>query len=120
MRLITAALSIAGMILLSSTAAHSGPDDPEWNPPARYDHAYSGKLVLRKLPQQQLRAACDELFIRNHLKIRATAGMRGCSVHGDGRCEVLTIDKIYRRATPQAAFRHEIGHCNGWLANHQD
>jgi hypothetical protein len=118
MKFPTSILKVAATLLLSFTTAHAGPDDPEWNPPARYDHAYSGKLVLRKIPQEQLRAACDNLFIRNHLTIRATTGMRGCSFRKGGRCEVLTIDRTYRRATPQAALRHELGHCNGWPANH--
>jgi hypothetical protein len=91
----------------------AGIKDPTWNPPARFDHAYSGKLTVHRLPQKQVAKVCTKV-------VGAFALNRhGCST-GDraGRCTVWIVDRTYMRATPLSVLRHEIGHCNGWPADH--
>lgn len=40
---------------------------------------------------------------------------RGCSkILSPTKCLIITVDRPYRKATPEAVFRHEQGHCNGW------
>lgn len=113
-----AALTIATATLLTSPAAEAGPNDPTWNPPARYDHPFTGKVVLRRYAQRYLKSACDDLFARHHIKVETTYGMRGCSAAKGNRCEILTVDRTFEGATPNAVLRHEMGHCNGWPADH--
>lgn len=92
----------------------AGKRDAEWNPPARFDRPYSGKLRVYKLTQKQVAIACKKLIGW------ATPKMHGCSQHSDTECVVITIDKMFALATPKAVLRHEIGHCNGWSASHAD
>jgi hypothetical protein len=103
-----------------SGPAHAGPRDGEWAPPARYDHPYPGALIVHKIPQSQLPAACKALFARHNVSGRAFGDIRGCSAQGEKGWEVITIDKTYKKATPDAVLRHETGHCNGWPSDHPD
>lgn len=105
--------------LLMTSPSWAGKTDPEWNPPARFDHPYAGKLTVRYLPQKQVVSACSKLF--SEYKVSATASLvqRGCSaITSDTSCTVIVVDKTYMGATPKAVLRHESGHCNGWPANH--
>lgn len=104
-----------GAILLMADAAHAGPRDPTWNPPARFDHPYHGHLIVHRLPQSEIVRLCRAMHMPG-----AGMNQHGCSHRDIGWCEVWIIDKTFIRATPQAVLRHEIGHCNGWPANHPD
>jgi hypothetical protein len=107
--------------LLVSTPAIAGKDDPTWNPPARYDHQYQGNLTVQYLPQKQVVAACERLFIKYKVKAKASMTQRGCAATtAKGSCTVIVIDKPYALATPKAVLRHERGHCNGWPSSHPD
>lgn len=105
---------VALVCLLMASPAIAGKTDSTWNPPARFDHAYSGKIRVYNLPQNQVAMECKKLIGW------ATPKMHGCSQHNDTECIVITVDKTFMGATPKAVLRHEIGHCNGWPGNHPD
>lgn len=100
----------------SAVAAHAGAygknDRAEWNPPARYAGAYAGKLVEHVMPQWRVPAACARLGEP------WSPTQRGCARVSNGTCTVVRIAERYGKATPEAVRRHELGHCNGWSADH--
>ncbi len=82
---------------------------------ARFDHPYSGKLIVHRLPQARIVDVCTKLTGERSL------ARHGCSTFPkDSRCEIWIIDKAYMGATPKAVLRHEVGHCNGWPGDHPD
>jgi hypothetical protein len=111
-------LITAALMLLSATA-FAGPNDTTWNPPARFDHPYHGKLTIYSLPQAEVARRCKML-----VGIDAAAyQLRGCSLYlgtPGTLCVIVMIDEPYGNQTPTAVLRHEIGHCNGWPADHPD
>lgn len=114
-------LRLALVALLISTPALAGKHDASWNPPARFDNAYTGKLTVHYLPQKQVVVACANLFAKYKVEAKTTFAQRGCAaITGKTSCTVIVIEKIYALATPKAVLRHELGHCNGWPANHPD
>lgn len=107
--------------LLVAFPAFAGKNDPEWNPPARYDHAYTGKLTVRYLPQRLVVGACESLFKKYKVKAKTSMTQRGCAATtSKASCTVIVVDKPFKGATPKAVLRHELGHCNGWKAHHPD
>lgn len=108
------------VLSLSPSLALAGKNDSEWNPPARFDHAYPGKLTVRYLPQKQVVTACAKLFAEYKVAAKSSFNQRGCSAITGTSCTVILIDRTYALATPKAVLRHEIGHCNGWSASHPD
>ncbi|MBB5663267.1 hypothetical protein GGE68_001443 [Rhizobium leguminosarum] len=110
-------LFLASAMLLPGLAV-AGLRDPEWNPPARFDHTYSGRLMLTQLPQSKMQKACQQLFAKYGLKDTTSFQQHGCAKAFPDRCIVITIDKTYMGATPDAVLRHELGHCNGWPGDH--
>lgn len=111
---------LAAAMLAVPVSASAGLHDKEWNPPARYDHAYTGKLLLQKLPQAKVQKACQWLFARYGMKDTTSFQQHGCAKAFPDSCIVITIDKTYMGATPAAVLRHELGHCNGWSGDHED
>lgn len=103
---------IAGLIC-------QGPFGREWNPPAWYDHPYSGELTVIQLPQPDVVVACREL-LRGLPNVRVTPKQRGCARTYDNRarCVVILIDRTFETSRPRVVLRHEIGHCNGWGSDH--
>jgi hypothetical protein len=94
-------------------------------PPARYDHPYPGKMILRRIHPIDVPAACRALFERAELpehKKRVVPTQRGCAVrfYATKVCEVITIDRTAYNTLPEAVIRHERGHCNGWRWNHPE
>jgi hypothetical protein len=87
-----------------------------WDPPARFDHAFHGKLDVTRLPQYRVPLACQALL--KPLGIPAHSNQRGCSIGNASECHVIIIDRPYHGTLPRDVLRHEIGHCNGWPANH--
>lgn len=107
--------------LAMANTAIAGKNDAEWNPPARFDYAYTGKLTVRYLPQKQVVMACEKLFAEYKVEAKSFPNQRGCAaITGETSCTVIVIEKIYALATPKAVLRHETGHCNGWAASHPD
>jgi hypothetical protein len=111
---------LAASMLAAPSLATAGLHDATWNPPARYDHAYSGKLTLTKIPQAQMQKACQRLFAKYGLKDTTSFQQHGCAKAFPESCIVITIDKAYMGATPAAVLRHELGHCNGWSGDHPE
>jgi hypothetical protein len=111
-------LFLAAAMLSAPVSASAGFHDKEWNPPKRFDHAYTGKLLLQKLPQAKVQKACQWLFARYGLKDTTSFQQHGCAKSFPDSCIVITIDKTYMGATPAAVLRHELGHCNGWSGDH--
>jgi len=86
------------------------------NPPARYDHPYRGKLIVKIVAIEKLhgQSLCRKSSIVSH----ACAAMWDAP---ENQC-IIWLPKVDGKvvtAEYQArALRHEIGHCNGWPANH--
>lgn len=113
--------TIVLVCLLLASPAIAGKTDPTWNPPARFDHPYQGKLTVQRLPQKQVVSACAKLFAKYKVAAKSSLAQRGCSaITSKNSCTMIVIDKTYLKATPEAVIRHERGHCNGWPANHPD
>ncbi len=111
-------LLIIGMLLGATSALAS--DRAEWNPPARFDHAYSGELTLTQMPQKRVFSVCMAMFRKNKIPAASFTG-RGCAIiTSPGHCKIIYIDRPYRGTEPSAVLRHELGHCNGWQANHPE
>jgi hypothetical protein len=109
------ALALVFFCLAMVGPSFAGKMDPTWNPPARFDHPYSGKLIIHRLPQPQIVDVCEKLLGKRSMI------QHGCSTKPqNGRCEIWIVDKTYMRATPRAVLRHEVGHCNGWPSDHPD
>ncbi len=110
---------IFGLAMAAAAASHAG-ERTEWNPPARYDRPFDGKLTIARLPQWRVPGACRALFAGAGLNITVTPTQKGCAVAMGRRCSVIIIARAYRGVTPEAVLRHEIGHCNGWSNNHEE
>jgi hypothetical protein len=82
------------------------PASARFEPPARYDHAYRGRLVVIQQSLGVLRAQC---------------GYPDCWgwTYGDigGTCTIYLPRSVNRKFYNQL-YRHERAHCNGWPANH--
>lgn len=105
-------------LLALASYVQAGPNDPTWNPPARFDHPYHGKLTVYRLPQPEVARRCKMLGVPG-----AYSNQRGCSFYfgtPGTACTIIVIKEPYQEQTPLAVIRHEIGHCNGWPADHPD
>lgn len=92
----------------------------EWNPPERFDHPFDGRLIEWRLPREQVAKECARLA-RLYFRLERTPNyqQRGCSFGLSPRlCHIVYIDKPFGLSLPAAVRRHEIGHCNGWPADH--
>lgn len=122
--LLTMRLGVVALLLLffcaPLTAQEIGNDRPTWNPPARFDKPYEGQLIEHRLPQQAVRRYCAQLFAHYGMNIVSTMHQRGCAIRQPGYCVIAYIDRMHGLATPESVRRHEIGHCNGWPANHPE
>jgi len=95
-------------LLLATGAAHGGSCD--MLPPKKYDYSFPGPIVItRKSTPEELARVCGQRLIF------------GCSQRLAYVCQTYILDdKLLERfgCTFEAALRHEIGHCNGWGADH--
>lgn len=115
------ALALLAMItvlcVLVWTPAYSAEKCIKWCilPPIEYDHPFAGAVKIEIVAtRNDLKTFCGGAFI---------AGLTlGCSRHhGDVLCHVVLVDeKIIKEQgwTKELMLRHEIGHCNGWGADH--
>ena len=106
------------LALAFTIAATAATAQAEWNPPPRYDTPYAGDLHTMPRPPAMVAAACAGLFAWADLDIQVSMEQRGCAVYNGRECWVIHIDRDAYGTTPEAVLRHEIGHCNGWPANH--
>ena len=88
------------------------PGRPLLLPPVEYDYPYAGKLTVTRV--DDVKAACP----------RAAYGRgtpMGCArvpAPGHEECEIFLLpdDLILAMGyDPDHIYRHEIGHCNGWV-----
>jgi hypothetical protein len=81
-------------------------------PPAEYDHDYAGDLTIRIVD------TLNELYV---LCSQKNSSMLACARRNTQSCLITMVnDKIMRSRgyTTGILLRHEIGHCNGWGADH--
>jgi hypothetical protein len=100
-----------GTALADDRQAALGQLFPTLIPPAEYDHAFVGVVMVRRLDKEALAKRC---VVPNAL---------GCAHHNGPTCEVtIGNDELLVwndiRVPWQAIYRHEIAHCNGWPWNH--
>lgn len=115
-------LLAAAILPILGQAGVAAPNDrAEWNPPARYDHPYSGDLTVIKRPQKEVIVLCRELFKKYDIPAKSNFRQRGCSaITSPTSCTVIMIDRPFRSTKPDAVRRHEVGHCNKWPSSHPD
>jgi hypothetical protein len=81
-------------------------------PPAEYDHYYDGDLTIKIVDSlEELREVCQ----------LPGSQLLACSTHNHSSCIIVMVkDEIMRQRswTTGMLLRHEIGHCNGWGADH--
>jgi hypothetical protein len=81
-------------------------------PPAEFDHFYEGDLTIKIVNTlEELHAVCQ---IEN-------PKLLACSQRNQDSCVIVLVkDEIMRQRqwTTGMLLRHEIGHCNGWGADH--
>jgi hypothetical protein len=87
--------------------------NPTWTvPPTEYDRTYNGALTITIVPSlDALHQDC-----RVHIP-----KMLGCSFKSPLGCVIIMVkDDIIRENgwTTGLLLRHEMGHCNGWPADH--
>ena len=98
-------IPIAVPVLVREDPAHYA---ARLEPPARYDHPYSGQVDERVMSEAQVRSVCTSMG--------ADLGGVACSWQSNGTCHiVIPNDGV---ASVEAFRQHEIAHCNGWPANH--
>lgn len=84
-------------------------------PPKKYDHPFDGKLTITEVEYGTARAFCRKNYNS------ASMAKYGCAtLYEDGSCHIVVSKQSsknpgYRKSQ---VLRHEIGHCNGWPANH--
>lgn len=95
---------------LSANPAQAANDDAVWNPPPRFDHEPTIPVKIDEMDPFSLQGICGRIM-------GFTPGQyfRACTIPNlDGTCYIFMIDRPAYGTTPQAVYRHERGHCNGW------
>jgi hypothetical protein len=81
-------------------------------PSPEYDHYYEGDLTIKIVDTlEELRDVCQ----------LDGAQLLACSTHNDRSCIIVMVkDEVMRTRswTTGMLLRHEMGHCNGWGADH--
>jgi hypothetical protein len=91
------------------------PTHSKFLPPKEYDHEYDGKIIIERMSDPALRAACPGSFKPSNWALGCT---KPPSYPG-GECIVRILDDAGLRATSwekdyDIIYRHERGHCNGF------
>ena len=94
------------MILVLMAFIRSGSAADPWvMPPARYVHAFNGKVNVY-----------DNI---TPIALGAFWPVYGYSFVANGQCQIQVWRKYYDDVRyRQSLFNHELAHCNGWPANH--
>jgi len=82
-------------------------------PPAQFDHYYEGDLTIKIVNSLE---ELHEICRIDNPKLLA------CSQRNQSSCVIVLVkDEIMRQRmwTTGMLLRHEIGHCNGWSADHE-
>jgi len=95
------------------TSAHSE-TDPDL-PPAAYDHAFPGEIVLTELSTEpRVRKICQAFGA----DILPGGTVLACGFAIRGKCFIFTLSDADLKAyghEPRNVMRHERAHCNGWI-----
>lgn len=78
-------------------------------PPARFDHPYEGSVVIQTLQPANAYSVCAH----------NGAPADGCSWVTKSRACVVVLPNNLSALERERFVRHELGHCNGWGANHE-
>jgi hypothetical protein len=78
-------------------------------PPARYNHPYSGPVIERVLPLSEARRACARMGV----------SADACSWAAKNKC-YLVIPRGGPVKDLPPYVRHERAHCNGWPEDHPE
>jgi hypothetical protein len=85
-------------------------------PPPEYDGLFTGDLTIKRLlTQNDVRAACP------NTPFGAGAAL-ACAIVRNESCEIYIVADGTLKAfglTYALTLRHELGHCNGWPADHR-
>lgn len=88
---------LVGLLLATPASA-----DPRWvTPPARYNHAFPGKVVVYAHAFPLAWWLCGGLVY-------------GCAFMVPGQCTI----HVWRPKYNLSLYQHELAHCNGWPYNH--
>lgn len=77
-------------------------------PPAIYDHSFPGKVIINDNYGGEISAWDGPCF--------PFTGIDACAIRVGNICYIYVI----RGRITQQLIRHEIGHCNGWSASHNN
>src|SRR5262245_35150486 len=83
-------------------------------PPVEYDHWYEGDLTIRIVNSvEHLALACKWSEVRPKSLACASVRPNSCTIY-------LLQDEVSRELgwDHNVVLRHEMGHCNGWPADH--
>jgi hypothetical protein len=104
-------------LIAVSAAAFAGDRRYYVLPPVEYDHPYRGQLVWQLArDQQQIRDACP------HIKVWGLGALACSFQYPNNSCLIVIVydDEIKKAGFPPDVIkRHEVGHCNGWDADHK-
>lgn len=112
-----------------SASQYAAPHNGKWNPPPRFDKPWEGKLVVQYLEKHSLIAVCTRRLRSVGISYNApyNASLRGCSVKYEDEpetCYVWINEELPQYplsvTTRKDVERHEIGHCQGWNAEHSN
>ena len=106
------------ILLVTATTAHAQtPVRHVWLPPAQYDHAYDGKLIIGRVQSSaEVRQHCPAAQWAPGFDAACARRLTDYPI-----CYVVMLEDkelIARGFNPAHVLRHEIGHCNGWNGNH--
>jgi hypothetical protein len=91
-------------------------------PPVEYDHPYSGKLLVVTISKRDLlQFLCSNDKVLDPRKPRVCdakgcSTMLACAPNNGTSCMIVLGPGTW---TDERVLRHEIGHCNGWPADHR-
>jgi hypothetical protein len=110
------ALLASALIITTAHGAEFTPFNQEQlhiYPPERYDHAYPGRLDVEYLDAEQIKQHCPANSYGQRLGCTTIATPSYCKVFIGSADEIAALGY-----TMETVLRHEIGHCNGWGADH--
>lgn len=109
-------LLIAVALLIASPALAA---KQHAEPPARYSHGFSGKVIVKTVPKGAAYRACTNLGYAYDGQAPSGfyPGMLGCAFGGVGTDMPNTCHIVVTQGKPHVK-RHEIAHCAGWPSHH--
>jgi hypothetical protein len=120
-------LALLVIALLGCTTGHAGVVKPPAKPavvklvvkdplvpPPWYDKPFIGILMVFRVRYEDMEAVCKNAKRAGCARPR-TIGGTGCEIYIG---EDDHLKKIIGNITYRVVYRHELGHCNGWPADH--